>query len=50
MIAMPNATETQLGFGEDRSAGDFQLDHGGEAEAQLIVPVTSWADSAQSGN
>jgi hypothetical protein len=47
MIAMPNATEKQLGFGEDGSAGDLQLDHGGEAEAQLIVPVTSWADSVR---
>jgi hypothetical protein len=47
MIAMPNATEKQLGFGEDASVGDFQLDHAGEAEAQLIVPVTSWADSAR---
>jgi hypothetical protein len=50
MIAMPNATEKQLGFGEDGSAGDLQLDHAGEAEAQLIVPVTWCADSAKSGN
>ena len=47
MVAMPNATEEQLGFGEDGSAGDLQLDRGGEAEAQLIVPVTWWADSAR---
>ena len=45
MIAMPNVTETQLGFEEGGSAGGLQLDHGGEAEAQLIVPVPSWADS-----
>jgi hypothetical protein len=45
MIAMPNATETQLGFGEGGSAGGLQLDHGGEPEAQLIVPVPEWADS-----
>jgi hypothetical protein len=50
MIAMPNATEEQLGFGEDGSAGELQLDHAGEAEAQLIVPVPSWADSANSAN
>lgn len=50
MIAMPNATEAQLGFGEGGSAGGLQLDHGGEAEAQLIVPVARWADSAKSGN
>jgi hypothetical protein len=50
MIAMPNATETQLGLGEGGSASGFQLDHSGEAEAQLIVPVPSWADSATSAN
>ena len=49
MIAMPNATKAQLGFGEDASAGDLQLDRDGEAEAQLIVPVTWWADSAKPG-
>lgn len=50
MIAMPNATKTQLGFGDGGSAGGLQLDHGGEAEAQLIVPVPEWADSMTSGN
>ncbi len=47
MIAMPNATGEQLGLGEDGSAGDFMLERSGEAAAQLIVPVTWWADSAR---
>ena len=47
MIAMPNATGEQLGLGEDGSAGNLMLDHGGEPAAQLIVPVTWWADSAK---
>lgn len=46
MIAMPNATAEQLGFGEDGSAGNLMLDRGGQPSAQLIVPVTWWADSA----
>lgn len=46
MIALPNATGAQLGFGEDGSAGDLTLDRPGEPSAQLIVPVTWWADSA----
>ncbi len=47
MIALPNATGEQLGFGEDGSAGNLSLDHPGEPSAQLIVPVTWWADSAK---
>ena len=46
MIAMPNATNEQLGLGEDGSAGNLMLDRGGQPSAQLIVPVTWWADSA----
>jgi hypothetical protein len=49
MIAMPNATGEQLGLGEDGSAGNLMLDHPGEPSAQLIVPVTWWADSAKAG-
>jgi hypothetical protein len=47
---MPNATNEQLGLGEDGSAGNLMLDRGGQPSAQLIVPVTWWADSAKSGN
>jgi hypothetical protein len=47
MIAMPNATGEALGLGQDGSAGDLMLDHAGEPSAQLIVPVTWWADSAK---
>lgn len=49
MIAMPGATGEQLGFGADGSAGNLSLDHPGEPSAQLIVPVTWWADSAKAG-
>ena len=49
MISLPNATGEQLGFGEDGSAGNLMLDHPGEPSAQLIVPVTWWADSAKAG-
>jgi len=47
MIAIPNATGEQLGFGQDGSAGDLSLEGSGEPGAKLIVPVAKWADSTK---
>jgi hypothetical protein len=47
MIQMPGVTAQQFGFGAGGAPGDLQLDHSGEPGAQLIVPVTWWADSAK---
>jgi len=46
MIAVPVSTGKQFGFDSAGKAGQFSLDHNGEAGAQLIVPVGTWSDGS----
>ena len=47
MIAMPFATSEQFGLSPNPSIDAFQLERSGEAGAQLIVPLTRWADASE---